>query len=107
MVRMNVGDLSEVMVIAALCRNGYVVSLPLGENHRYDLIADKDGVLSRVQVKTGRFRRGAVTFNCCSSHAHRKAPSCRSYHGEVESFGVYCKELEACYLVPSIGRGRP
>ena len=80
--------LSEVMLIAALSRAGYVVSLPLGENHGYDLIVDKNGVLSRVRVKTGRLRKGAVAFSCYSSH------------GEVEYFGVYCKQLGACYLVP-------
>jgi hypothetical protein len=83
-----VGDFSEVMLIAALSRAGYIVSLPLGESHRYDLIVDRDGVLSRVQVKTGRLRKGAVVFSCHSSH------------GEVEYFGVYCEELGACYLVP-------
>ncbi len=95
-----VGDFSEVMVIAALSRAGYIVSLPLGENHRYDLIVDKDGVLSRVQVKTGRVRNGAMIFNCHSCHSHRNGPSCRSYIGQVEYFGVYCPALEACYLVP-------
>jgi hypothetical protein len=95
-----IGQLSEIMVAAELARAGYLVSVPLGENSRYDLIADKDGRLFRVQVKTGRLRNGAIIFACYSSHSHRKGPSCRSYSNEVEFFGVYCRELETAYLIP-------
>ena len=96
----SVGELSEIIVAAELARAGYGVALPLGENRRYDLIVDKDGVLSRVQVKTGRLRYGAVLFNCYSSHTHRSGTACRSYEGEVDFFGVYCAELRSVYLVP-------
>ena len=40
-----VGDLSEIMVIAELTRAGYSVAVPLGENNRYDLIAEMEGAL--------------------------------------------------------------
>ena len=95
----SIGDFSELMVLLALTEAGYDVSIPFGENHRYDMIADKDGVLSRVQVKTGRLRDGAVLFNCCSSHTHRNGKS-RSYVGEIDYFGVYCPELRSVYLLP-------
>ena len=42
-----VGDLSEIMVIAELTRAGYSVAVPLGENNRYDLIAEMEGALVR------------------------------------------------------------
>ncbi len=54
------GDLSELIVAVALTRAGYAVSKPLGENQRYDLIADDGERLHRVQVKTGRVRDGVV-----------------------------------------------
>ncbi len=54
------------MVLGALMRAGYFVSIPFGENHRYDLIAGKDNALYRVQVKTGRLRKGAILFACYS-----------------------------------------
>jgi hypothetical protein len=50
-----IGELSEIIVAAELAKAGYGVAFPMGENRRYDLIIEKDGVLSRVQVKTGRF----------------------------------------------------
>jgi len=96
----SIGELSELVVALSLSRAGYLVSKPLGENARYDLVIERGGNLSRVQVKTGRFRYGAVEWNCCSTHAHRNGPNARPYFGEVEYFGVYCPQLESAYLVP-------
>lgn len=95
-----IGDRSEIEVIRALARAGHLVSVPFGENHRYDLIADKDGAVQRVQVKTGRLRNGAIVFNCYSSHSHRNGVSCRTYSGEVEAFAVYCPEIDSVFFVP-------
>jgi len=85
-----VGELSEMLLAGKLALAGYGVAFPLGENQRYDLIIEKNEVLSRVQVKTGRLRNGVVRFN----------PSTRPYTGEVDFFGIYCRELDAAYLVP-------
>lgn len=52
-----VGDLSELRLMHDLVRAGYLVSIPFGENHRYDLVIEKDGVFKSVQVKTGRMRK--------------------------------------------------
>ena len=86
--------------MAALIRHGYLISIPYGENHRYDLLADDGASIARVQVKTGRLLpTGAITFNCYSSHRHRGAPG-RPYFGEVEYVAVYCPQLHKVYLIP-------
>lgn len=95
------GDIAELRVMCDLVRAGYRVAIPFGEDNRYDLIVDKDGVLSRVQVKSGRLRNGAIVFNCYSSHTHRGGVSCRRYLGEIEYFAVYCADVEAVYLIPA------
>jgi len=38
-----IGDISEAAVIWALVRMGYNISIPFGENHRYDVLID-DGI---------------------------------------------------------------
>ena len=48
------GSIGLTQAIATFTRLGYVVSLPLIDNQSYDLVAEKDGVLQRVQVKTTR-----------------------------------------------------
>ena len=40
--------------IAFLTDQGYLVSVPLNDSQKYDLIADFGGELSRIQVKTTR-----------------------------------------------------
>jgi hypothetical protein len=93
------GDASEMRVILALVEAGYAVSLPFGENHRYDLIADDGARLLRVQVKTGKLRGGVIKYSCSSSHAHRGGYR-RPYFGEIELLAVYCPQTRKVYLLP-------
>ena len=93
------GDISEARAIGALAEAGYFVSIPFGENQRYDLIADNGKRLLRVQVKTGRLRNGVIIYSNCSSHAHRGGTQ-RPYFGEVELLAVYCPETRKVYLLP-------
>lgn len=95
-----VGDISEIAAIYAFGKNGYRVSIPFGENNRYDLIVETPkGSLARVQVKTGRLRDGAILFSCYSSHIHRGG-ALRRYVGEIDLFAVYCPQTDAVYIVP-------
>ena len=93
------GDLSEVMIMAALMRRGETVLKPIGDNRRYDLVIERAGVFQRVQCKTGRLKNGAILFNTASTYFHSGGGR-RGYAGEVEYFGVYCHALDRCYLVP-------
>jgi hypothetical protein len=94
-----IGEKSEAIIMAALLRHGFVVLTPFGDNQRYDLVIDLDGVFLRVQCKTGRLSRGAVVFNTCSSQAHRGGGH-QSYAGQVELFGVYSPDLDKVFFVP-------
>jgi hypothetical protein len=96
----SVGDVSELVVALALARAGYLVSKPFGENARYDLVIDDGTTLSRVQVKTGRLRNGAILFNAYSSHSYRNGIACKPYTSEIDFFGVFCSELGSVYLIP-------
>lgn len=88
--------------MAALYDAGYGLYVPFGENTRCDLIIERGGALARVQVKTGRLRRGAVEFNVCSSYAHHRSSKVlkRTYQGDVDFFGVYCRDTRGVYLIP-------
>jgi hypothetical protein len=97
-----IGDRSTMVAILALNDAGYAISIPFGENVRYDLIIDDGTRLARVQCKTGRLRLGAVRFNVCSCYGHHRRPgqSRRDYRGDVDYFVVYCAETDRVYLVP-------
>ena len=89
-------------VMLGLASAGYSILLPFGENTRYDLVIDEGERLSRVQCKTGRLRGGAVRFKTASTYGHHATPKAltRSYHGEIDYFGVYCPDNGAVYLIP-------
>jgi hypothetical protein len=98
----DIGDRSQLAVMLALRAAGFAVLIPFGENTRYDLVIDDGRSLARVQCKTGRLFNGAVIWNTCSSYAHHPNPKPRKldYQGEIDFFGVYCRETGVVYLVP-------
>jgi PD-(D/E)XK endonuclease len=92
------GNLTEAKVVAALIEVGYLVSLPFGSGHKYDLIADDGQNLFRVQCKTGRVRNGALIFNAYSMPGN-KAKKC-GYKGLADLFAVLNPMDGKVFLVP-------
>jgi PD-(D/E)XK endonuclease len=97
-----IGDCTTLAIMFALRSTGFHVSVPFGENTRYDLILDDGESLRRVQCKTGRLRHGAVEFATASSYYHHpnEKPSQRHYRGQVDSFAVHCRQTGGVYLIP-------
>jgi hypothetical protein len=95
----SIGIRSEAAVMNALVRHGFWVSIPYGENSRYDLVADDGERLYRIQVKTGQDHGSYLRYSCSSSYAHR-GRSLRSYQGEVEYVAIYCAPRDKVYLIP-------
>lgn len=91
------GDTAVLAVALALAKRGERILLPFSAGERYDIALDRRGVLYRIQCKSGHLFKGAVCFKT-SSHGPRVAQ--RRYDGEIEAFGVYCREIDRCFLVP-------
>ena len=95
------GAIAEIAIAAEAAKLGVVVSRPLVEGRRYDLVFDVDGLLLRVQCKWGT-RQGAVI----SAYIRTCRLTPRGYvrttydASEVDAFGLYCAELDECYLIP-------
>ena len=67
------GTITENEVELALRKSGASVSLPRGDDDAYDLIADIDGKLIRIQVKTARSRTHGAAFSfCCTRNKYFK-----------------------------------
>lgn len=93
-----IGEISEAIVLARLIELGYAVSIPFGNNQRYDMIVDDGGIMVRVQVKTGRLYRGSIVFPTCSTNGFTGER--RNYLGEADDFIVYCPQTDEVYRVP-------
>lgn len=94
------GELTEAIVIAELKRRSIPVSLPFGDNERYDLVVETpEGALLRVQVKTGWLSEGKIEFHTRSQHTNSKGNTYKPYDGEIDDFLVYCHELETLHFI--------
>jgi len=62
------GDIGELAAAQEFLKRGWKVAFPYGENLKYDLIVEKDGVFKRVQVKAVYPRNGVLHVNCRSSN---------------------------------------
>ena len=97
------GDLAEMKVAADLIDRGCHVSIPFGEDCDYDLIADRDGVLHRVQVKYTQ-SEGRIILVRCRSHSltNGKVRSTKRYTARtVDWIAVYDRTSDRCYYLPS------
>lgn len=94
------GDISELKVATRLMEFGVRVSKPIGDNYRYDLIAD-DGKLHRIQVKTGVLQdNGSVRFNCMSVYGKGEDIESKGYsNDEIDGFAVYSPSTDDVYYI--------
>ena len=95
------GTISEYKVITKLLELGYTVSTPIGDNARYDLIADTGENLIRIQVKTGWVHNDVVMFNCFGVTWNRTSTYTKEYTlKQVDVFLIYCPETDDIYKYP-------
>ena len=62
------GDIAELAVAKKLIEKGWRVLFPYGENHRYDLVIEKDNKFIKIQVKYTTPKNGVLEINCRSSN---------------------------------------
>ena len=97
------GNLTELQCITAFYELGYSVSIPYGENSRYDIIADIYGHLLRIQIKTSSPLKGAedeaFVFSCRSTRVNTQGNISRKYTAnEIDFFATFYRGK--CYLIP-------
>lgn len=94
------GNLTELQCMTEFYKAGYKVSIPYGENSRYDMILDVNGHLLRIQCKTSRFVSDeCFIFVCRSTRVNSKGTqSIRYTKDEIDYFSTFYNGK--CYLVP-------
>ncbi len=112
----SIGDRAEAKIFSACVERGWTVSLPFGDNARYDMVVDAPNRgLMRVQVKSAscntRNDRGitaSLTSNSLGAKDHGK------HHpysvDEVDVFALYfpgCKEWQEDERILFLERDKP
>jgi hypothetical protein len=95
------GSIAEAVIAAEAAKAGVGVYRPLLEGGRCDLLFEIDGQFVRVQCKWGT-RQGAVVSAYIGTCRLTPRGYVRTTYAasEVDAFGVYCAELDECYLIP-------
>jgi hypothetical protein len=95
-----VGDETEARILTRLVSEGFSVSVPFGDNDKYDLIVDDDGQLHRIQCKTAwRTKTGTIRFNTHSQTTRDGEYHESTYHDTVDAFIVRYPETDALYWI--------
>lgn len=99
---MQPGDVREVNVASELMSLGVPVSRPLSDNLKYDLVADVEGELLKVQVKTAKDRTDTDQHSIVSE-LHYRGPDggkCGYNSSEVDVFALVHRSTGEIFWVP-------
>ena len=92
------GLTNELLCQAYLTSLGYNVSIPLGEECRYDLILDIKGQLERIQVKSCQETKNGITFSAKSTTTSGAENIVHTYNKtEIDFIATYYDNQ--CYLI--------
>ena len=96
------GNIGEAIVLAEFTKRQIQVAIPFGDNARYDLIAEFNGKLNKIQVKYC----GQTTENnsficpCASSTNHTTNKHLSTYDNDVDYMAFYIASIDKLLLVP-------
>lgn len=96
-----IGNIGEAKVLAKFVEMGIPIYIPFGDDEKADLIAEFDGKLNKIQVKTSiKLKNGCSIFDLTSSTAHRTNGERRKYlNSEIDYFALYSLDRDKIYLM--------
>ena len=95
------GNISEAKTLFEFQKRNIPVCLPWGDNERYDMIAEFNGKLNRIQIKTANEEvNGSIKCYCRSSKNHTTNKSLDTYEKDVDYFVFYNQTRDIIALVP-------
>jgi PD-(D/E)XK endonuclease len=95
------GNVAELAIAKEAAELGLSVLMPLTEHECFDLALGVGGQLLRVQCKWARRVDDVVMVNLTRSRRGPTGHIRRNYSAEeIDAVGVYCGELDECFLIP-------
>lgn len=96
MDRKTKGRLGELKVLTYLTEQGYELYAPFADNSKFDVIAYKDGILSRVSVKFTSEKTPAGNWSVTIKQVSRR----NNGDVKVDKFDHSAYDLLAVYISP-------
>ena len=97
----NKGIVTELQCLLEFNKLGYHTSIPYGDNCRYDMIVDFNGVLVRMQSKKASLTKdkGSIKIKCESTYTTGNSIETKRYTKcDIDYFCTYYNNM--CYLIP-------
>lgn len=96
-----IGNIGEAKVLAKFVEMGIPIYIPFGDDEKADLVAEFNGKLNKIQVKTSiKSKNGCSIFDLTSSTAHRTNGERRKYlNSEIDYFALYSLDRDKIYLM--------
>lgn len=109
MTTKQIGNIGEAKVLSEFVHLGIPVYLPFGDNEKADLIAEFNGKLNKIQVKSSqKIIEDKVRFSLVSSTMHRQNGVKHIYtENEIDYFALYNLERDKVYLISINEEGLP
>lgn len=97
-----IGNLGEIKVISKFVEYDIPVYTPFGDCEKADLVAEFNGKLQKIQVKTlVKAENGVMKFDLTSSTIHRKNGVKHKYtKNEIDYFACYNIARDKVFLIP-------
>ena len=95
------GDLGVLKAQLDLYEQGFTILNPVTEHAPFDLVAYKDGVFKRIQVKYKSVdKTGSLTVHFRSCWADQHGTHMKQVDkSEIDLFCVYCPDTDDCYYI--------
>lgn len=96
------GNVGEAVILAEFTKRNIQVSIPFGDNARYDLIADFNNKLNKIQVKycSEITENDSATCRSSSSKNHTTNKRLDTYENDVDYIAFYIQPWDVSCLVP-------
>ncbi len=92
--------MTESKIIHEMVANGHSVSVPFGDNDKYDLIADNDDHLYRIQCKTAwQNKEDTIRFNTNSQTTADGEYHEETYENQIDAFVVRYPQTEQLFWI--------
>lgn len=102
MTTKQLGNIGEAKTISQFVQMQIPVYPAFGDNEKSDMIADFNGKLQRIQVKSSEcLKEGKMIFSLISSTMHRKNGVKHYYtKDEIDYFALYNLQADVLLLIP-------
>ena len=102
MITKEKGNIGEAVILSEFVKRGIQCSLPFGDAARYDLIAEFNGKLNKIQIKycAQITENNSIICPCASSTNHTTNKHYTTYENDVDYIACYIQPLDKSILIP-------